>query len=66
MTAEELAKENAAKQKDQDKWSKKGQKLSDRYWASRDMDGYFEGRKAADAIGLDTQIASKGPVTTLN
>jgi hypothetical protein len=29
------------------------------------MDGYWEGRKAADQIGLDTQVTSKGRAAAL-
>jgi hypothetical protein len=62
LTEEDRAKEDAAKAKDQAKWDKRWQKQSDRYWANRDMDGYWEGRKAADQIGLDTQVTAKNPL----
>jgi hypothetical protein len=62
LTEEERAKEDAAAAKDQAKWDARWQKRSDRYWANRDLDGYWEGRKAADQIGLDTQVTATAPL----
>lgn len=56
LTEEERLAEDAEREKNRAKWDAKWERERERYWNSRDMGAYFQGREEADQIGLDGQV----------
>lgn len=59
LTEEERQAEDEAQKKDQAKWEAQRDRDRDRYWSNRNLDAYFQGRDAANKIGLDTQVRQR-------
>jgi len=59
LTEEEREAEDAARAKDWAKWEKQWERETNNFWKNKDQDAYFQGREAADQIGLDSQVDAK-------
>jgi len=57
LTDEERGAEDAKRDRDRAKWKAKWDRQQERFWAGKDEGAYFQGRDAADGIGLDDQLA---------